>query len=293
MIVVTAPTGNIGRHVVAHLVAKKAKVRLIVRDAGKLSDEVRDQVEVIEGSHSEAHVVNRAFEGADALFWLAPPDVTKTLEQSYLDFTRSAVKAIRHHKVPRIVSITALGRGTAWQNRAGLVTASIQMQDMLMASGAALRGLALPSFMDNILRQTATIKTIDTFFGTIAPDMKAPTTVTRDAGACAAHLLADESWFGQEELPVLGPEELSPKDMAAIITEVLGREVRYQQTSLKAFGEQLLSQGVTPSFAEGYVKMMDAKGAGMDNVPEHPLPYRTPTTFRQWCQDELKPALVD
>ena len=292
MIVVTAPTGNIGRHVVAHLIAGKANIRLIVRDAGKLSDDVRDKVEVIEGSHSEASVVNRAFEGADALFWLVPPDVTQTLDKAYLDFTRPAVEAIRRHAVARIVSVTALGRGTRWQNRAGLVTASIQMQDMLMASGAALRGLALPSFMDNILRQAGTIRTTGSFFGTIDPDMQAPTTATRDAGACAARLLAYESWVGQEELPVVGPEELSPSDMAATISEILGREVRYQQTTLEAFGEQLLTQGVTPSFAEGYVMMMAAKGAGMDNVPEHPLPWRTPTTFRQWCQEELKPALV-
>lgn len=292
MIVVTAPTGNIGHHVVADLLAKKASLRLIVRDSGKLADEVRDQVEVVEGSHGNAAVVDRAFEGADALFWLAPPDVSLTLEQAYLDFTRPAVEAIRNHKVPRVVAITALGRGTIWQDKAGLVTTSIRMDDMLMASGAAFRGLAMPSFMDNALRQVSTIKGMGLMFGTIDPDKKAPTTATRDMGAVAARLLADTSWKGQEELPLLGPEDLSPNDMAAIVSEVLGREVRYQQTSLEAFKEQLLGHGTTESFADGYIDMMRAKDEGMDNVAERNASTRTPTSFRQWCEDELKPAVL-
>jgi len=292
MIVVTAPTGNIGHHVVADLLAKNASLRLIVRDSGKLADEVRDQVEVVEGSHGNAAVVDRAFEGADALFWLAPPDVSLTLEQAYLDFTRPAVEAIRNHKVARVVAITALGRGTIWQDKAGLVTTSIRMDEMLMASGAAFRGLAMPSFMDNALRQVSTIKDMGLMFGTIDPDKKAPTTATRDMGAVAARLLADTSWKGQEELPVLGPEDLSPNDMAAIVSEVLGREVRYQQTSLEAFKEQLLGHGITESFADGYIHMMRAKDEGMDNVAERNASTRTPTSFRQWCEDELKPAVL-
>ncbi len=293
MIVVTAPTGNIGQEVVANLVAQKADVRVIVREASKLSDHVRDQVDVIEGSHAEASVLDRALDGADALFWLVPPDVTKTLDQSYLDFTRPAVDAIRRHKVVRVVSISALGRGTAWEDRAGLVTASIRMQDMLNTSGAATRALALPSFMDNTLRQVATISGMGRLFGTIDPEMKAPTIATRDIGMSAARLLGDENWAGQEEVPVLGPEDLSPNDLAAIISEVTGRDVRYQQTSLDGFRQQLLGQGVTPSFAEGYVDMMRAKGEGMDSVAVSSSPPRSPTTFRQWCEECLKPALID
>jgi uncharacterized protein YbjT (DUF2867 family) len=293
MIVVTAPTGNIGHEVVANLIAEKADVRVIVRDASKLSDNVRDQVDVIEGSHAEASVLDRALDGADALFWLVPPDVTKTLDQSYLDFTRPSVDAIRRHKVARVVSISALGRDTSWEERAGLVTASIHMQDMLNTSGAATRALALPSFMDNTLRQVATISAMGLLFGTIDPEMKAPTIATRDIGITSARLLADEKWTGQEEVPVLGPEDLSPNELAAIISEVTGRDVRYQQTSLDAFRQQLLGQGVTPSFAQGYVDMMRAKGDGMDSVAVTSSSPRSPTSFRQWCEEYLKPALID
>ena len=147
MIVVTTRTGNIGHHVVEPLLAAGETVRVVARDPGNLDPAVRDRVEVVEGSHGDAAVVNRALEGADALFWLAPPDPSLTLEQAYIDFTRPAAEAIRRHGVGHVVGVTALGRGTPWQDRAGLVTTSIRMDDLLMATGAAFRGLAMPSFM--------------------------------------------------------------------------------------------------------------------------------------------------
>jgi uncharacterized protein YbjT (DUF2867 family) len=291
MIIVTSPTGNIGRHVVKHLLALKAPMRLVVRDARRLSADIRDQVEVVEGSHGKAATVDRAFEGADAVFWLAPVDTSVTLEQAYLEFTRPASEALRRHAVPRVVSVTALGRGTDWQDKAGLVTASIRMEDLLMATGSHFRGLAMPSFMDNVLRQAPAIRDLGVLSGTIDPDMKSPATATCDIGAVAARLLVDDVWTGQENMPVLGPEDLSPKEMAALISEALGREVRYEQISLESFRAQLLAQGVSPSFAAGYVDMMRAKGEGMDNAGHQADGTRTPTTFRQWCEAELKPAV--
>ena len=146
--------------------------------------------------------------------------------------------------------------------------------------------------MDNVLRQVQSIKEKGLFFGPIAPDKKAPTTATRDMGVAAAKLLADDSWSSQEEVPVLGPEDLSFNDMAEIISEVIGREVRYQQTSYDALKAQLRGSGSSESFAQGYVDMMRAKKEGMDNVAKHTAESRTSTTFRQWCEEELKPAVT-
>ncbi|MBD5655104.1 MAG: NmrA family NAD(P)-binding protein, partial [Candidatus Eremiobacteraeota bacterium] len=265
MIVVTSPTGNIGRHVVEHLIDAGKKVRVIVRDAGRLAPQVRERVEIIEGSHGDAAVVDRAFAGADAVFWLAPPDSRRTLEEVYLDFTRPAAEAFRRHAVARVVGITAIGRGTPWEHRAGLVTASIGMDDMIMATGVAYRGIAMPSFMDNALRQAQAIKDQHMMFGPIEADKKTPSTATRDAGLFAAKLLRDEAWTGQEEIPLLGPENLSMNEMAAIVSDVVGHEIRYQHVSFDGFKGQLLGSGVSESFAQGHVDMMRAKNDGMDN----------------------------
>lgn len=292
MIVVTAPTGQIGRRVVQELLAAGAPLRLVVRDPAKLPDAVRGRVEVVEGSHGDPDVVDRAFAGADAVFWLAPPDAAQTLEQAYVEFTRPAADAIRRHGVNRVVSVTALGRGTPWADRAGPVTASFRMDDLLMATGVAFRGLALPSFMENTARQAGAMRDTGAFFGPIDPSKRVPLTATHDAAAVAARLLGDERWTGQEDVPVLGPEDLSPNDQARIISEVVGRAVRYQPISFDQFKQGFLGRGASESFAQGYVDMYRAKAEGMDNAAERTVTNAAPTTFRQWCERTLKPAVA-
>ncbi len=291
MIVVTTPTGNIGRHVVQHLLDAGEALRVIVRDPAKLPDTVRDRVEIVEGSHGDAAVVDRAFQGADAAFWLCPPTPSKTPAAATVDFTRPGAEAMRRHGVGHIVAATTLGRNTDWQEKAGNATGSIHMIDLLCTTGAAVRGLALPAFMDNALQQVAAIRQ-GQMFGPIDPDKKLPHTATRDTGAAAAQLLTDRSWTGQKDVPVLGPEELSYSELAAIISEVIGREVRYQQVPFDAFKAQLIGRGLTDAFAQGYVDMLRAKNEGMDNVAPRSTAIVGATSFHQWAEEKLRPVVL-
>ena len=291
MIVVTTPTGNIGRHVVRHLLDAGEALRLIVRDPSKLAPDVRDRVEVVEGSHGDATVVDQAFRGADAVFWLCPPTPSPTPAAATVEFARPGAEAMCRHAIAHIVAATTLGRDTPWQERAGNATGSIHMVDLLRTTGAAVRGLALPGFMDNALRMVGTIKQ-GWMAGTIAPDKKLPHTATRDTGAAAARLLIDRSWSGQEDVPVLGPEELSYADLAAIVSEVTGRQVRYEHQSYEAYKEASVARGLTDAFAQGFVDMLRAKEEGMDNVASRATAIIGPTSFRQWVEEELQPALA-
>jgi hypothetical protein len=81
-----------------------------------------------------------------------------------------------------------------------------------------------------------------------------PTCATRDV---VAKLLLDPSWSGQDHVPVLGPEDLSFNDMA-----------------------------------QGMLDMAAAKNDGLDNAEPRTPESKTPTSFRQWCEKVLKPAVL-
>lgn len=293
MIVITTPTGGIGGEVVKNLLAVGAKIRVIARDANRLDSTIRNQVEVVEGSHDDASVVNKAFADAEAVFWLVPPDPrNSSLEAAYVGYTRPAAKAFKAQGVKRVVAVSALGRGTPMAEHAGLVTASLHMEDLIASSGVSLRALTMPSFMDNFLQQKQPIAEKSMFFSPIRGDLKAPTTARVDMAAVAAKLLLDSSWSGVEDVPVLGPENLSFEEMAQIMSDVLGRQIKFQQTPFEAFKAQLLERGMSESFAQGYVDMMKAKNDGMDNAVQRKPENTTPTTFRQWCETTLKLALA-
>lgn len=291
MIVITTPTGRIGRQVLDRILAAGEPARVIVRDASRLPGEVRDRVEVVEGSHGDPDVVAKAFAGADAVFWLPPGDPrAANLDDVFTGFTRPACEAFVGQGVQRVVGVSALGRGLPLQ--AGHVTASLAMDDLIASTGVAYRALTMPSFMENVLNQLGPIKDQGVFYGAVSADRKAPTCATRDIAAAGAGLLLDPSWSGHGDVPVLGPEDLSNDDMARIMSDVLQRPIRYQWIPVEAFKASMLEHGMSEANAQGMAEMAAAKDAGLDNAEPRTPEATTPTTFRQWCEEVLKPAVL-
>jgi uncharacterized protein YbjT (DUF2867 family) len=291
MIVVTTPTGSIGHQVIANLLDGGAPVRVIARDPSRLSSHVNERVEVVQGSHGDIDVVNKAFAGADAVFWLVPPDPrAASVEAAYLDFSRPACDAFKSQGVGRVVGVSALGRGVP--GNAGYVSASLALDDLIASTGVSYRALTMPSFMDNLLRQTEAIRSQGMFFAPVSGELKAPACATRDIADAAARLLLDPSWSGAGSVPVLGPEDLSFNDMAQIMSEVLRRPIRFQQVPVEAFKSGLTDHGMSEAMAQGMADMATAKNNGLDNAEPRTLESTTPTTFRQWCEEVLKPAVL-
>jgi uncharacterized protein YbjT (DUF2867 family) len=296
MIVVTAPTGQIGRQLLDILLdeapARGEELRVIVRDPGKLPDAVRARVDVVTGSHDDSEVVDRAFTDADAVFWLVPPNQqAPSLDAAYSGFTGTAAKAFTARGVGHVVGVSALGRGTAVADHAGQVTASLAMDDLIASTGVAYRALANATFMDNVLRQVASIRDRGVFTDTLTADRKGPVVATRDIAAAAAGLLLDRSWTGTGEVPVLGPEDLSADDMAGIMSDVLGRPVRYERQTLDEFRSALVGRGIGDAVVAGYVDMMRANEYGLNDGVRRTPQNASPTSFREWCEQVLKPAV--
>lgn len=284
MIVLTTPTGAIGKQLLAHLIASSERVRVIVRDPSRLDPAVRAAVDVVVGSHGDPAVVNRAFDSVDAVFWLVPPDPRATsLAAAYVDFSRPAADAIARHGVGHVVSVSALGRNTPWERRAGLVTASLDMDDLMASTGTAFRALTMPSFMDNMLRQAAAIRE-GSFVWPDDGDARRPTCATADIAEVACDLLLDRSWSSCGEQAVLGPEDLSQAEQARILSDVLGRPIAFQPVSVADYASALARHGASEAFVDGYAAMMTAKAEGMDNIVARTQANTTRTTFRDWCE---------
>ncbi|WP_275294458.1 NAD(P)H-binding protein [Amycolatopsis sp. La24] len=290
MIVITAPTGNIGSRVLSELVDAGEELRVIVRDPARLPDSVRERVEVVVGSHGDPEAVDRAFAGADAVFWVVPPDSTRTPAEGWSGFTGPAAKALVAHGVGHVVGVSALGRGTAVADRAGLVTASLAMDELIAGTGVAYRALANPSFFENLLEEVDSIRERGVYSDVLDPDRKAPLVAVADIAAVAVRLLRDRSWTGFADVPVLGPEDLSPNDLARIMTEQLGRPVRYERESLDDLRSTLIGYGLNETFVHGIADMKYAKDNGLDAGVARTAETASPTTFEQWCAETLKPA---
>jgi uncharacterized protein YbjT (DUF2867 family) len=291
MIVVTTPTGNIGSQVVKNLLAANEAVRVIVRDPAKLAPEVRGKVDVVQGSSDDESVLSKALENTESLFLVVPPSFkTNDVKEYYLQFARPAARAIQKRGVKRVVAVSALGRGSKLDG--GVVSDSFAKDEEIERTGVAFRALWCPGFMENMLREVNSLKHQGTLFAPSRPDVKVPHVATRDIAATGTKLLLDRSWTGQGGAAVLGPEDLSLNDMAAILSDVLGKPIRFQSVPGETYKAQLMRYGASEHFAERLVTMYAAKSNGLDNEEPRNAENTTPTSFRQWCNEVLKPAYL-
>ncbi|GGZ57896.1 NAD(P)H-binding protein [Streptomyces rochei] len=290
MIVITTPTGQIGRQVLDALLDGERQVRVIARDPSRLSARVRERVDVVPGSHGDRDVVMEAFAGADSVFWLVPPDPrADSVERHYLDWTRPACEAITRHGVERVVAVSTLGTGI--EKNAGHLTASVAKDELIKSTGVGFRALRAAAFMENLLGQADSIRDQGTFHLPSRADRVLATIATRDIAAAAVRLLLDDSWNGQAGVPLVSPDRLSPDDMARIMSEVLERPVRCRPVPLDAYKEAAVSRGASEGWAQGLVDMAAAQIDGAYDA-EHHSAQPSPTGFRQWCEEVLRPAVL-
>ena len=113
----------------------------------------------------------------------------------------------------------------------------------------------------------------------------------RDVAAAAAALLLDTSWSGQASVPVAGPDNLTPDDMAEVISDTLGRMVRYRQVPVADRQAAMRQRGASQAIAQDMADMTEAQNNGIYDAEPRDPDSATATSFRQWCLDTLKPAV--
>jgi nucleoside-diphosphate-sugar epimerase len=149
MIVITTPSGLIGHQVLENMLDGEEALRVIARDPSLLTADARQRVEVIEGSHADGAVVDKALAGAAAVFWLTPPDPRATsVEAAYVGFAWPAAEAFKRHGVERVVGVSALGRGTPWAAQAGYVTGSLAVDDLIAGFRQWCEEVLKPAMVD-------------------------------------------------------------------------------------------------------------------------------------------------
>ncbi len=112
-IVVNTPAGNIGRVVVERLLDAKHNVVIISRHPEKVAAATANGATLVRGSIDEDAVVERALEGADAMFWLTPIGFEPVDYMAWAkDTARRAASAAKRRSVRRAVVICCRAPGT-------------------------------------------------------------------------------------------------------------------------------------------------------------------------------------
>src|SRR5436190_6255176 len=234
-ILITTPAGNIGRNVLRELLAPEFSVRVIARDPARLPGEIREQVEAVRGSTDDPAALSRALNGVESLFWCVP---TESMQETdvrghYERFARAASQAVRQARTPRVVSISAAGKGLA--RSASRISGLHAMEDILNQSGAAIRHLRCGWFMENFLGQSRAICGSGYFSYPMPGHIPIPMVAERDLADVALRWLVRRDWGGITGVAIHGPEDLSFSQAAAVMERILDRPVGYEEAAVNHY----------------------------------------------------------
>lgn len=290
-IVIGAAAGNVGHHVVEHVIQAGAEAVLLVRNPAQLPPHLAARAKVAVVDLADAAAVVAASRGADALFWLVPPSLAAPdWEQWYHAVGAAGASALRENQIPRAVLVSSLGAGMA----PGLGTVSYigDTERRFNKTGARVVHLRPGYFMQNFLLQAERIRTQGVVSFPYAEDHDIPFVSAADVATAAAQYLLDPSWAGQWPRNLMGPANLTLPECAALISEAWGRPVAYHRQSYPEVAREFEQFGLRPHSRQELLALFRALGDphGAYATPRTPEA-ATPTSFAEFVRAELLPVL--
>jgi uncharacterized protein YbjT (DUF2867 family) len=285
-IVITTPTGNIGGRALQQLLEAGADVSVIVRQPEKLSDSIRGRIKVHQGSLTDASLVTKAFRGAKAALWVTPPSLTHPDVAAYhSELGAVAATAIRESKIPYVVNVSSAG---AHLENAGPISGLRAIERRLNETAENIVHLRPSFFMENFLQQIEPIKNDGAIYQPLPGDMPYPIIATQDIGAVAAQLLLERNWSGHRTRGLHGPADLTFADATKILSESIGKSIKYVQITPDQAYQAFLGMGASPGFAKALVEMYQALSKPNAIAEPRTPETTTPTTMREWSDNVFR-----
>ena len=259
MFVITGATGNTGSVVAQRLLAAGRKVRVVVRDAAKASALAKQGAEVVVAELHDQAALERAFAGAEGVYFLSPPDLqARAFISERKQLTQAIVDTLKRAQVKHVVLLSSIGAERA-QGTGPIVTVH-HAENQLRASGLNATFVRAGYFAENWASVIPVAKqdgVLPVFF---SPELKLPMIATQDIGEVAAQALLDGP-RGVRIIELAGPEEVSPVEVAASLSKLLGREVKATRAPLEAvvptFTHAGMSENIAQLFHELYTCISD------------------------------------
>jgi uncharacterized protein YbjT (DUF2867 family) len=284
-IVVTTPTGRVGSRVVRVLLQAGVRPTLLLRDPNRLDAETRALVDSIVLDQRDADAVVAATAGADALYWVSPPTGADDPVAAHAELGAIAARAVAENGIGRTVFQSS--GGAELRTGAGEIDGLAATEVALDETGASVLHLRCGMFFTNLLLDPGALEE-GVLRVTFPVDMPLPWVDPRDVGDVAAARLLAPTWEGRQVQAVHGPEDLSYRQIADILEQVLGRPFAAEQIPDDDLRAALRGMGLGAKQVEAMVGM--SIGVRERTVPADPRTAltTTPTTLRAWAYEHLR-----
>jgi uncharacterized protein YbjT (DUF2867 family) len=292
MHVILGATGHTGSVIANVLLDMGKKVRVVGRDEKKLTPFVSRGAEAFAADVLDKEALCRAFDGAEAVYSLTPPNLTSSNLRAYQDQVIDTVaSALETTGVKYAVTLSSFGADKP--DKTGPV-AALHYMETRFAKISGLNALHLRAgyFMENTLPQVEILQQFGMMAGPVNGDLKLPMIATRDIGAAAADALLRLNFTGQQTRELLGQRDISYNEVARVVGAAIGRPaLAYIQLPAEQVIMAMAQMGISKNVANLICEMSDALNSGhMRALEARTAANTTPTSFETFVQEVFLPA---
>lgn len=267
MFVVLGATGHTGSVVAETLLARKQPVRVVVRSAEQGLSWQAKGAESAVASLDDVPALTKALRGAQGLYLLVPPNYGASAwlkeQRQRMDHAAEAVKS---SGISHVVFLSSVGSQVP-EGTGPIRAARYGEQKM----GTVVQNLTILRpcyFMENWASGIGMAKGQGILPTFIAPQAKIPMISTRDIGRVGAEQLI-AGGKGAKIIELAGPEEYSPSEAAAVLSQIFGKSVSTQHVPLSAVVPTFTSFGFSAEAAKLFEEMYTSFSKGAIGY-EHP-----------------------
>jgi uncharacterized protein YbjT (DUF2867 family) len=276
-ILIIGATGNVASVVIPNLAAAGANIRALVRDETKAQSLKDAGVEVVTGDLDNPETLDGAFSGVGKVFLptaVGPNEASQAI---------NAITVAKQTDSPHIVRLSA-GKPTSDASPEHTGHHS-RVEEKLKNSGLPYTIIKPNFFMQNTMVAAQTVISDGAMYLPFK-DSKIGMVDIRDVGEAAAKVLTSD---GHEDRTyrLTGPASISIHDVAADLSQALGKKVNYVAVPLEAAREAMLNMGMPEWIAKAYTEYFKMYSAGWGDYTTHDIeqltghPARSYQTFAQ------------
>ena len=274
MLLVTGPTGHVGRELVRELDARRAAFRVLVRDPARAAG-LPGRAGHVVADLGRPQALARAFDGVERLFLLVPG--------TGMEHTENAIGAAQAAGVRRIVYLSSYA--VIGEPRPAMGRWHHQREELIRGCGIPATFLRPCGFMSNAFDWLPTLREGGYVLDPLGPG-RAAAVDPADIAAVAALALTEDGHEGKEYL-LTGGAALTVAEQVRILAEALGRGIDVREVASPADAVRFryphgAPQELADALIEGLTLMRaDTTGVRSDTVRK--LLGREPRTFADWC----------
>jgi NAD(P)H dehydrogenase (quinone) len=248
MYVVAGVSGRTGSIVADTLLRAGKSVRVLVRDAIKAESWRARGAQVAVASLDDDQALERALAGARAAYLLSPQDPTSPDPiTAGWRIAHAIARAVDGSALEHLVLLSALG--AQHSEGTGIASTLHAAEERLAEARPPITFVRAACFLETWAMSLGGLAagTLPCF---MRPESPVPFVSVRDVGAVAAAALLEGPRARRDIIALAGPRDYSPREIAAVLSKLVGRPVAAEHAPLEAVVPVFTGFGASAAFAE-------------------------------------------